>query len=319
MLRNLPKFDEPNLLVGFDTADDAAVYKLTDELALIQTVDIFPPVVDDPYVYGQIAATNSLSDVWAMGGEAKLCMNVLMFPETVPFEDVNAILKGGYDKVKEANAIIVGGHTIKDEIPKYGLCVSGIVHPNKILKNNSIQDGDALILTKSIGTGVLVNAYRGKILKDNEYDAMIKSMTTLNKYAADAIKDIEGVHACTDVTGFSLLGHSFEMCENTGLSIVIDHRKIQYLTGSLAYAGMGLVPAATYKNKAFLRSNVSFASKFESAYVDLLFDPQTAGGLLYSVAKEHSQRAFEAIKKVCPETEIIGHVEKFQDKEIIVI
>ena len=276
-------------------------------------------MVDDPYVYGQIAATNSLSDVWAMGGEAKLCMNVLMFPETLPFEDVNAILQGGYDKVKEAGAIIVGGHTIKDDIPKYGLCVSGIVHPDKVLKNNSIHEGDALILTKSIGTGVLVNAYRGKIIQDNEYDAMVKSMTTLNKYAADAIKNIEGVHACTDVTGFSILGHSFEMCENTGLSIVIDHKKIHYLTGSLGYASMGLVPAATYKNKAFLSSNISFATKLDSAHTDLLFDPQTAGGLLYSVAKKHSQKALEAIKKLCPEAEIIGHVEKFQDKEIIVI
>lgn len=276
-------------------------------------------MVDDPYVYGQIAATNSLSDVWAMGGEAKLCMNVLMFPETLPFEDVNAILQGGYDKVKEAGAIIVGGHTIKDDIPKYGLCVSGIVHPDNVLKNNSIHEGDALILTKSIGTGVLVNAYRGKIIQDNEYDAMVKSMTTLNKYAADAIKNIEGVHACTDVTGFSILGHSFEMCENTGLSIVIDHKKIHYLTGSLGYASMGLVPAATYKNKAFLSSNISFATKLDSAHTDLLFDPQTAGGLLYSVAKEHSQKALEAIKKLCPEAEIIGHVEKFQDKEIIVI
>ena len=275
--------------------------------------------MDDPYVYGQIAATNSLSDVWAMGGEAKLCMNVLMFPETLPFEDVNAILQGGYDKVKEAGAIIVGGHTIKDDIPKYGLCVSGIVHPDKVLKNNSIHEGDALILTKSIGTGVLVNAYRGKIIQDNEYDAMVKSMTTLNKYAADAIKNIEGVHACTDVTGFSILGHSFEMCENTGLSIVIDHKKIHYLTGSLGYASMGLVPAATYKNKAFLSSNISFATKLDSAHTDLLFDPQTAGGLLYSVAREHSQKALEAIKKLCPEAEIIGHVEKFQDKEIIVI
>lgn len=275
--------------------------------------------MDDPYVYGQIAATNSLSDVWAMGGEAKLCMNVLMFPETLPFEDVNAILQGGYDKVKEAGAIIVGGHTIKDDIPKYGLCVSGIVHPDKVLKNNSIHEGDALILTKSIGTGVLVNAYRGKIIQDNEYDAMVKSMTTLNKYAADAIKNIEGVHACTDVTGFSILGHSFEMCENTGLSIVIDYKKIHYLTGSLGYASMGLVPAATYKNKAFLSSNISFATKLDSAHTDLLFDPQTAGGLLYSVAKEHSQKALEAIKKLCPEAEIIGHVEKFQDKEIIVI
>ena len=276
-------------------------------------------MVDDPYVYGQIAATNSLSDVWAMGGEAKLCMNVLMFPETLPFEDVNAILQGGYDKVKEAGAIIVGGHTIKDDIPKYGLCVSGIVHPDKVLKNNSIHEGDALILTKSIGTGVLVNAYRGKIIQDNEYDAMVKSMTTLNKYAADAIKNIEGVHACTDVTGFSILGHSFEMCENTGLSIVIDHKKIHYLAGSLGYASMGLVPAATYKNKAFLSSNISFATKLDSAHTDLLFDPQTAGGLLYSVAKEHSQKALDAIKKLCPEAEIIGHVEKFQDKEIIVI
>ena len=203
--------------------------------------------MDDAYEYGQIAAANSLSDVWAMGGEAKLCMNVLMFPETLPFDTVQAILKGGYDKVAEAGAIVVGGHTIKDEIPKYGLCVSGLVHPDRVLRNNALRQGDVLILTKPLGTGVLTNADRGELLSAAEHKAMVECMATLNKYAADAVRDMEGIHACTDVTGFSLLGHSYEMVGDSGLTVVIDSSKVPFLPGAGEYAAMGLVPAVAYK------------------------------------------------------------------------
>ena len=302
------------MLVGFDTADDAAVYQLTDDLALIQTVDIFPPAVDDPFEYGQIAAANSLSDVWAMGGEAKLCMNVLMFPETLPDDAVHAIVEGGYEKVAEAGAIIVGGHTIKDNIPKYGLCVAGIVHPNHILRNNAIQEGDVLILTKGIGTGVLTNADRGELLSEAEHKALVASMAQLNKYAADAVKGDLAVHACTDVTGFGLLGHAREMCDGTGLSIVLDAASVPLLSGAFEYAAMGLVPAAAYNNRNYLNGKAAVVKTVGSALEDLLYDPQTSGGLLYSVSGKDAARIFDRIKAVCPQAAIIGYVEKGGEK-----
>ena len=295
--------------MGFDTADDAAVYRLTDDLALIQTVDIFPPAVDDAYEYGQIAAANSLSDVWAMGGEARLCMNILMFPEHLPFDTVQAILQGGYDKVAEAGAIVVGGHTIKDDIPKYGLCVSGLVHPDRILRNNSIQQGDVLILTKPLGTGVLTNADRGGLLSPVEHKTMVDTMAALNKYAADAVRSLEGVHACTDVTGFSLLGHSYEMCAGTGLTIIIDSSRVPFLPGADTYAAMGLVPAVAYKNMNHLKDKVLLPADLASPVHDLLFDPQTSGGLLYSVDSREADRIMEALSAACQSPSVIGHVE----------
>ncbi len=305
--------------MGFDTADDAAVYKLNDTQALIQTVDIFPPAVDDPYEYGQIAAANSLSDVWAMGGVATLCMNILMFPANLPAEDVHAILSGGYDKAKEAGVAIVGGHTVKDDIPKYGLSVSGIVHPDKILRNNSIQEGDKLILTKPIGTGVLTNADRGGLLTNSQHKLLINVMTTLNKYAADAVLGMKCIHACTDVTGFSLLGHSYEMSQDTELSIVIDHKHVPYIPHAKKYAAMGLVPAATYSNKKYLHDKINFAKTLDTSTVDLLYDPQTSGGLLYSVAKDEANKVLDILSKVCNYAEIIGHVEKRSSKSVTVI
>ncbi len=296
--------------MGYDTADDAAVYELSPDMALIQTVDIFPPAVDDPYEYGLIAAANSLSDVWAMGGEPRLCMNILMFPDSLPPEAVNAILRGGCDKVAEAGAILVGGHTLKDDIPKYGLCVSGLVPPNRILRNNTVREGDVLILTKPLGTGILTTADRGGLLTRAEHQAMVRSMTTLNKYAADAVRSLDGIHACTDVTGFSLLGHSFEMCAGTGLTAVIDSARVPLLPGADTYASMGLVPAAAYQNMGHLKEKVSLPGSLASHIHDLLFDPQTSGGLLYSVARGEAGRIMEAILKACPEATVIGHVER---------
>lgn len=275
--------------------------------------------MDDAYEYGQIAAANSLSDVWAMGGEAKLCMNVLMFPETLPFDTVQAILKGGYDKVAEAGAIVVGGHTIKDEIPKYGLCVSGLVHPDRVLRNNALRQGDVLILTKPLGTGVLTNADRGELLSAAERKAMVECMATLNKYAADAVRDMEGIHACTDVTGFSLLGHSYEMVGDSGLTVVIDSSKVPFLPGAGEYAAMGLVPAVAYKNMNHLKGKVALPESLPSHIHDLLFDPQTSGGLLYSVAADQADRALEALSKACLTASVIGHVEGPSQYPVMVI
>lgn len=286
---------------------------------MIQTVDIFPPAVDDPYEYGQIAAANSLSDIWAMGGEAKLCMNILMYPADFPPEAVNAILRGGYEKIMEAGALVVGGHTLQDDIPKYGLSVSGLVHPEKVLRNNTIQKGDVLILTKAIGTGVLINAYKGNLLNKKEYKKVLDSMTMLNKYAADSVKAFDFVHACTDITGFSLIGHSFEMCAGTGLSIEIDHSKIPFLEGALNYASLGLVPAATYANKKHLKKRVSLPENLPVAIEDLLFDPQTSGGLLYSVDAKEADKVFDAVKKTCPQASIIGQVINTGESSVIIV
>ena len=275
--------------------------------------------MDDAYEYGQIATANSLSDVWAMGGEAKLCMNVLMFPETLPFDTVQAILKGGYDKVAEAGAIVVGGHTIKDEIPKYGLCVSGLVHPDRVLRNNALRQGDVLILTKPLGTGVLTNADRGELLSAAEHKAMVECMATLNKYAADAVRDMEGIHACTDVTGFSLLGHSYEMVGDSGLTVVIDSSKVPFLPGAGEYAVIGLVSAVAYKNMNHLKGKVALPESLPSHIHDLLFDPQTSGGLLYSVAADQADRALEALSKACLTASVIGHVEGPSQYPVMVI
>ena len=296
------------------------MYKVTDDVALIQTVDIFPPNVDDPYEYGQIAAANSLSDVWAMGGVAKLAMNVFMFPENLPSEDVHNILLGGYDKVREAGAVVVGGHTIKDNVPKYGLCVSGFVHPKKILKNNGIKPGDALILTKPIGTGVLTNADKGGLLDAADHKRLVDCMSRLNKYASEAMtKNASMIHACTDVTGFALLGHSFEMSEGSGCSIYIDSSAVPYLPKAREFAAMGLVPANAYKNRNHLSGKVDIAPTVSEDVADLLFDPQTSGGLLYAIPAEEASELIKVLNESVPEARIIGYADTKGDSDIYVI
>ncbi len=296
------------------------MYKVTDDVALIQTVDIFPPNVDDPYEYGQIAAANSLSDVWAMGGVAKLAMNVFMFPENLPSEDVHNILLGGYDKVREAGAVVVGGHTIKDNVPKYGLCVSGFVHPKNILKNNGIKPGDALILTKPIGTGVLTNADKGGLLDAADHKKLVNCMSRLNKYASEAVtKNASTIHACTDVTGFALLGHSYEMSEGSGCSIYIDSSEVPYLPKAREFAAMGLVPANAYKNRNHLSGKVDIAPTVSEDVADLLFDPQTSGGLLYAIPAEEASELIKVLNESVPEARIIGYADTKGDSDIYVI
>lgn len=318
VLCQLPKINDEKLLVGLETSDDAAVYKINDELAMIQTLDFFTPVVDDPYTFGQIAATNSLSDVYAMGGEPKLAMNIVCFPNCLNPDVLAEILKGGYDKVKEAGAVVVGGHTVEDDEPKYGLSVSGFVHPDKILTNSNAKPGDVLIITKPLGLGIINTAIKGELADKEAYNIAVKLMSTLNKYAKEAIDEVGGVNSLTDITGFGLIGHGVEMAKGSGVTIKIDHRQIPIIEKALEYANMGLVPAGAYANRKHTDKNIVISEKVPKNIEDVLFDPQTSGGLLISVEKEKAEELLEALKKTPTEYGIIGHVLEKQDKDLIV-
>ena len=281
VLRRLKKPNDSRLLVGTETADDAGVYQINDTTALIQTLDFFTPIVDNPYMFGQIAAANSLSDVYAMGGAPLTAMNIVAFPiSSLPIEVLGDILRGGQDKVIEAGAVIVGGHSIDDSEPKYGLSVTGIVHPDKIWRNNGARIGDVLILTKAIGTGVLATAAKAEMFPEGMLASM-NSMKTLNRRAAEVATKYT-IHACTDITGFSLLGHIFEMALGSNVAIKVNSAAIPLLTDAAEAAAMGLVPGGAYANQKYL-TTVRMNSKVPVHIQDLCFDPQTSGGLLLSV------------------------------------
>lgn len=307
VLCHIPKNKDENLIVGIDTSDDAAVYKISDDNAIIQTVDFFTPVVDDPYVFGQIAATNSLSDVYAMGGEPKLAMNIICFPNCLSTDTMTKILKGGYDKVTEANAIIIGGHTVEDDEPKYGLSVTGFIHPKDVLTNCNAKPGDYLILTKPIGIGIINTAIKAQMQSNEAYDKAIKNMLTLNKFAKDAMIKI-GVNSCTDVTGFGLLGHGLEMAEGSKVTIRLYSDKIPIISEAYEYASMGLVPKGAYDNKNFIGNKVYFEKNISDELKDILFDPQTSGGLLISVNKDKALDLLKELENGPTECAIIGEV-----------
>ena len=309
LLEGIRVHRDPNLLVGFDKSDDASVYKLSDELALVQTVDFFPPIADDPYLFGQIAATNALSDVYAMGGEPKLCLNIMAVPETMPREAVHDILRGGYDKVYEAGALITGGHSILDDEPKYGLAVTGFVHPEKMLTNAAARPGDVLVLTKPIGIGVLTSAGKAELLTEETVAHMNRLMTTLNKSARDVMVR-HRVHACTDVTGFGLLGHGFEMAQGSDVELHISVGSVDLLPEALEFARMGVLPAGMYRNRTFAEPAVD-AGTVETAVQDLLFDPQTSGGLLMAVAPEDADALLAELAPVVPSAQRIGTVSPY--------
>lgn len=309
LLEGIRVHHDPNLLVGFDKSDDASVYKLSDELALVQTVDFFPPIADDPYLFGQIAATNALSDVYAMGGEPKLCLNIMAVPETMPKEAVHQILRGGYDKVYEAGALITGGHSILDDEPKYGLAVTGFVHPDKMLTNSAARPGDVLLLTKPIGIGVLTSAGKADLLEDETVDFMNRMMTTLNKAARDIMVRYR-VHACTDVTGFGLLGHGFEMAQGSDVTITLHVEDIDLIPAALEFARMGVLPAGMYRNRSFAEAGVDVGD-VEVAKQDLLFDPQTSGGLLMAVDPDDADALLNELKGAVPSAQRIGEVSAY--------
>ena len=312
-MSGLPKTADPNLLVGYDSSDDAAVYKVSDDVAMIQTVDFFPPVVDNPYTFGQIAATNALSDVYAMGGQPTLAMNLLAFPSCLPVEAVGDILAGGASKVVEAGAVIAGGHSIEDQEPKYGLCVTGLVHPSRILTNSGAKEGDILVLTKPLGTGILSTAAKAELLEEKAYKQMVELMTTLNKYAAQAVGPI-ALSACTDVTGFGLVGHVKEMAEGCGSTIELWAGKIPIVPKALELARDGIIPAGAYRNMDFTANDTLEDSAVPREVLDCLYDSQTAGGLLLSVPEDRLQELLTRLTDAGVPAAAVGAVVSRREK-----
>ena len=311
-MSGLPKISDPNILVGFESSDDACVYKLTDSIAIINTVDFFPPIVDDPYMFGQIAAANALSDVYAMGGEPKLAMNLLTFPNgKLPLEAVKGILEGGNDKVTETGATIVGGHSIDDKEPKYGLSVTGFAHPDYIL-SNSANAGNLLVITKKIGTGILTTASKADLLTDEENAEIEATMAFLNKYAWEAMRGVK-VDGCTDITGFGLLGHAAEMARAGNVTLELYSHKVPVFPRALDMAAMGIIPAGAYRNKDYVGNDViEFLSKDPDkdaelrARIDCLYDPQSSGGLLIAVNESELPRLTEQLGEKGCEAAVIG-------------
>jgi selenide,water dikinase len=274
--------------VGIETADDAGVYRLTEELALIQTLDFFTPIVNDPYTFGQIAAANSLSDVYAMGGRPLTALNIVCYPrKTVPKDVLKAILAGGLDKVHEAGALLVGGHSVDDTELKYGLSVTGVVHPQRILTNSGAKPGDLLILTKPLGTGIIATAVKGRVASPEAEARAVAVMTTLNRLAAECLEGF-AVHAVTDITGFGLLGHALEMATGSQVELTLFASRVPVLEAARDYAAMGMVPAGTFANRNFCEKSLEVAPRLDAVSLDLLADAQTNGGLLIAVAGEQA-------------------------------
>ncbi len=282
--------------MGLDTSDDAAVYQLNEEMALIQTLDFFTPVVDDPYTYGQVAAANALSDVYAMGGKPMVAMNIVCFPDCLDPSVLKDILLGGADKVKESGALLVGGHSVVDEEPKYGLSVTGMVHPTKVLANNTAKPGDILILTKPLGLGILNTAIKAEMTTDTQYRDAVDTMITLNKYAMEALEDVT-IHACTDITGFGIIGHGKELAEGSGVSVEFFSEQMPVIDGAEELAKMGIIPGGMYTNRKYMEGTVENHCENE-AMLDIMYDPQTSGGLLISIPEEQREKALEALAKI---------------------
>ena len=283
------------MLVGVETSDDAGVYRLRPDLAIVNTVDFFTPIVDDPYVFGQISAANSLSDVYAMGGDPKTCMNIVCFPRgKMDIEILGQILKGGADKVKESGAVVVGGHSIIDEEIKFGMAVTGVIHPDKIFRNVGVQEGDVLILTKPLGTGIITTALKKGKASEESVNAAVRSMTTLNA-AASQVARKHPVHACSDITGFGILGHALEMASGSGVTLVIDSAKLPVLPSARRLAEKGYVTGGCKRNKEYLDEKITIDKSIREGLVQVALDPQTSGGLLIAVAKRHAARLLEEL------------------------
>ena len=303
MLASLPRVTNANVLVGFDTADDAGVYKLTPECALVQTVDFFTPIVDDPFTFGAIAAANSLSDVYAMGGVPVSALSILCYPAKGDLDDLEAILKGGMEKMREAGCIVLGGHSVSDDEIKFGYAVTGTVHPERVKTNAGARAGDAFVLTKRLGTGVIGTALKRGIARDEDVRAAVDSMLTLNRRACEAMLALE-VHGCTDVTGFGLIGHAREMALASGVTIEIEAAGVRFLPGAEEYARLGAIPGGLKNNREFASCAVELARELAPEVETLLYDPQTSGGLLIALPEPDAA----GLVKRFPEAYRIGRV-----------
>ena len=319
VLRHLPEITDKNLLVGTKHADDAGVYKLTDELAVINTLDFFPPIIDDPYTFGQISAANALSDVYAMGGIPRLAMNIVAFPASLDLSILQEIINGSTDKLKEAGVILIGGHSIEDKEIKYGLSVTGLVHPKKVITNAGAKPGDKLILTKPIGVGVITTALKnGKAKPDDVQDA-IDSMKSLNNKASFAMQEI-GVNACTDITGFGLLGHAMEMAEASNMAMTFKVKEIPFFPKAVELVKKSANHPKTIKsNKEYLANKIKIADDIKPEYENLLHDPQTSGGLLISVSPEKFQNLLERLSSAGVQASVVGEVAKKRDGAVIIV
>lgn len=316
ILSNLPSVEDKNLIVGFEKSDDAAVYKVNDDIAMIQTLDFFTPMVKDPYIFGQIAAANSLSDVYAMGGIPKTAMNIVCFPQKMDIQILGEILKGGAEKVVEAGAVLSGGHSIHDPEIKYGLSVTGFAHPDKILKNHGCNKDDILIVTKKLGTGIVSTASKVEAASKEAIDESIKYMTMLNKYAAEVIIKYP-ISACTDITGFGFLGHAYEMAKGSEKTLVFEKDFIPYIVDSDKYAQDFFITTGGQQNRNFVGNDIKF-EKTPLWLQEILFDPQTSGGLLFSVSPKYVKDIMEEFSNKDIPAFIIGSVENKQDKYLIV-
>ena len=317
LLRDFKTRTDPRLIVGFDKSDDASVYVINDETALIQTVDFFPPIVDDPYLFGQIAATNAISDIYAMGGEPRLALNVLCVTEGMEEEWIREILRGGYDKAYEAGVIISGGHTIHGSEPLYGLAVTGFARPEAIRKNDAARPGDRLILTKKLGAGILTTAAKAGMMTDPKVmDRLYRQMTQLNKAACEVMQRYR-VHSCTDVTGFGLMGHSCEMAQGSGCTLHLQAGKIPFHPEALEMADMGLVPAGAYRNRDFAEKAAEVRGAVSRAMQDILYDPQTSGGLLIAVDEGDGEALLRELQNEIPDAAMIGYAAEKEDKAIV--
>ena len=285
----MPPISHPNLIVGMEHGEDAGVYKLSDDLAIIQTVDFFTPIVDDPFTFGQVAAVNALSDVYAMGGRPLTAMNIICFPvRKMDLSILQQVLLGGLNKMREAGVVLVGGHSVEDDELKYGLSVTGVIHPDRVLLNRGARPGDRLILTKPLGTGIVSTAVKGGVADDKLLSEAVACMTTLNREAAELVAQTPGVHACTDITGFGLIGHAAEMIADSDVSIRIRTSDVPFFPGIRELVEGGIVPAGLYRNRDFRAGMVDAAAGCPAWLVDVLFDPQTAGGLFVALAPEQA-------------------------------
>jgi selenide,water dikinase len=316
VLDQIQPFSHPDLLVGYDTSDDAGVYRVREDLAIIQTVDFFTPMVDDPRIFGEIAAANALSDIYAMGGSPVTALNIVGFPScSLDIGILGEILAGGAAKVREAEALIVGGHTVEDKEPKYGLAVTGLIHPDHLVTNKGACPGDLLVLTKPIGTGVIATALKGDLADPQGVEEAVRVMTTLNRAASEAMVAV-GVNACTDITGFGLLGHLAEMCLASSVGAELELSAIPFLPTARDLAGMGLLPGGAHRNRDYLSGRVRFTGRVEEAEADLLFDPQTSGGLLIAVAGKKAEQLLAKLKNRGVEGVIVGRLTRAESGNI---
>lgn len=319
-LKGLPCMTNINLIRGLDCPDDAGVYKLTSKLAIIQTVDFFTPIVDDPYAFGLIAAANSMSDVYAMGGKPLTAMNIVCFPTgTLNISILNKILKGGAEKIMEAGALLVGGHTVDDKELKYGLSVTGIVHPDKMITNSGARPGDKLILTKPVGTGILGTAVKAGLVNKKTVKIMTESMATLNDKAAELMQEV-GVNGCTDITGFGFIGHTAVMAKNSQAGITIFSDSIPLLPDAVDFAQKGVLPGGSHRNREFYSHLVTFANGIPQHMQDILFDAQTSGGLLISVAAGKAEKLLQKLHRAgVKDSTIIGEVTKEHKGRLVIV